>query len=152
MEDNTKAILLIDEAKKMQAFIPLSTMSKIWNAEDKGGFYIKVSSKSLALWRKKYESYNYKYNVLLPKCVNNNNLGISYEKQGDIESAIEVYEKNVLPDSYPAQHAYDRLLVLYRKQKDYENEKRICKLAISIFKTEKKYKDRLEKINKLIKP
>lgn len=79
-----------------------------------------------------------------------NNKGIELEKQGKIQEAIKVYEKNISYGDCNATHSYDRLLVLYRKQKDYENEKRICELAISTFKTEKKYKDRLEKINNLI--
>lgn len=144
------AILLIDEAEKMKAFIPFSTMMKVWDAKDNGKFYINVSEKSLASWRKKYEVYNHKFNILLPRCVEYNNLGISYEKQGSIKAAIDVYEKNILPDSYPEHHAYDRLLVIYRRQKDYTNEERVCKLAISTFPKEMKYKERLKKVEQLI--
>lgn len=100
--------------------------------------------------RKKWERYNYKFNILLPKCTDRNNQGIEYEKQGNIKEAIKVYEENIEPGCYPAQHAFDRLLVLYRKLKDYKNEKRVCKRAISVFKKEQKYKDRLIKIENLI--
>lgn len=144
------AVLLVEEAIKMQAFIPFSTMIKVWDAEDKGKLVVNVPEKSLIQWRKKWDDYNYKFNVLLPKCVELNNKGIECEKQGYIEEAISVYEQNILPESYPAQHAYDRLLVLYRKQKDYRNELRVCKLAIHAFKSIQKYKDRLRKIKELI--
>lgn len=144
------AILTIEEAEKMRAFIPSSTMFKVWDARDRGGTFITVSDRNLALWQKKYEAYNLKFNVLLPRCTEYNNLGIEYEKQGNIPLAISTYEENVKPGSYPARHAYDRLLVLYRKQKDYRNELRVCKLAVSVFK-EEKYKKRLEKIKSLLK-
>lgn len=144
------AILTIEEAEKMRAFIPSSTMFKVWDAQNMRETFITVSDRNLALWKKKYEAYNLKFNVLLPKCTEYNNLGIEYEKQKNISFAISTYEENVKPGSYPARHAYDRLLILYRKQKDYKNELRICKLAISVFK-EEKYKKRLEKIKALLK-
>lgn len=87
---------------------------------------------------------------ILSQCTERNNRGTEFEKQGNIEEAIKTYEENIKPGCYPAQHAFDRLLVLYRKQKDYKNEKRVCKRALSVFKKEQKYKDRLVKIENLI--
>lgn len=72
-----------------------------------------------------------------------NNEGIALEKDGNEDEAILVYEKNITRKC-TARHSYDRLLVLYRKRKDVENELRIAKLANSIFPGEKKYKLRLE--------
>ena len=62
-------------------------------------------------------------------------LGIDSEKEGMINEAIAVYEKAIIPQ-LPATHPYDRLMILYRKKKDYDNEIRIVKIAISVFMKE----------------
>ena len=62
-------------------------------------------------------------------------LGIDFEKEGMINEAIAVYEKAIIPQ-LPATHPYDRLMILYRKKKDYDNEIRIIKIAISVFMKE----------------
>lgn len=62
-------------------------------------------------------------------------IGQSLEKEGMIEEAIAVYEKSIL-SKIPATLPYDRLMILYRKKKDYENEIRIIKEAISVFMAE----------------
>ena len=62
-------------------------------------------------------------------------LGIDLEKEGMINEAIAVYEKAIIPQ-LPATHPYDRLMILYRKKKDYDNEIRIIKIAISVFMKE----------------
>ena len=62
-------------------------------------------------------------------------LGIDLEKEGMINEAIAVYEKAIIPQ-LPATHPYDRLMILYRKKKDYDNEVRIIKIAISVFMKE----------------
>lgn len=69
---------------------------------------------------------------LMGMTVSQNMNGQELEKSGDILGAIELYEKNVAL-RYPAIHAYQRLMVLYHKQKDYENEKRIIEIAIEVF-------------------
>lgn len=69
-------------------------------------------------------------------CANSNNLGIELEKAGRIAEAIQVYEANIAGDCYPATHSFDRLMVLYRKQKDYTNEIRVITKAIEIFTKE----------------
>jgi tetratricopeptide (TPR) repeat protein len=87
--------------------------------------------------------------------------GKEFEKQGDKESAAALYELNV-KESFPGTHPYDRLTIIYRKQKNYEDEKRIINRAIEVFNnlylncdidirkelylnTVEKYKNRLEK-------
>lgn len=74
-----------------------------------------------------------------------NKVGIGLEKDGDIDGAISVYEENI-KIRRSASHAYDRLLVLYRKRGDVENEKRVLEIAISIFGSDK-YKSRLSKLD-----
>ena len=56
-------------------------------------------------------------------------------KEDMINEAIAVYEKAIIPQ-LPATHPYDRLMILYRKKKDYDNEIRIIKIAISVFMKE----------------
>lgn len=63
------------------------------------------------------------------------NLGINLEKEKMIDEAIKVYEKAIAPQ-LPVKHPYERLTILYRKRKDYANEIRVIKIAISVFMKE----------------
>lgn len=101
-----------------------------------------VYSKILA----EHEAYQ-KKNEALENCAALNNEGIAYEKSGDIDAAIRVYEANIAL-GYPAHHAFRRLMVLYRKQKDYENEIRVIHLAEEVLGGDWSY--RLEKAQKLL--
>lgn len=62
-------------------------------------------------------------------------LGINLEKEKMIDEAIKVYEKAIVPQ-LPVKHPYERLAILYRKRKDYVNEIRVIKIAISVFMKE----------------
>ena len=70
---------------------------------------------------------------LLSKCAQRNNRGSELEKAGDIKKAIKVYESNIQEGCYPAFHSFNRLMVLYRKLKDYDNEIRVIKRALEVF-------------------
>ena len=72
------------------------------------------------------------------------------EKEGNIEAAIKKYESNIFDGCYQARHSFDRLIILYRKEKDYNNEIRVIKRAIEVFPGETKYTERLQKINTLL--
>ena len=61
-----------------------------------------------------------------------NNKGIELEKSGDIEGAIAVYEENIA-DGYPAYHSFHRLMILYRKRKEYDNEIRVILRTTEVF-------------------
>lgn len=120
-----------------------------WECIDKSG-YIVLPKYRLDEMEKKYFAYNER-EKLLSDCANLNNKGIAFEKSGDINSAIKVYEQNIASDNpYPATHSFDRLMILYRKQKDYNNEIRIIEKAIKVFPSFKKYKERLIKTKSLI--
>lgn len=69
-------------------------------------------------------------------CAASNNRGIELEKSDRIDEAIRVYEANIAGDCYPACHSFDRLMVLYRKRKDFTNEIRVITKAIEIFTKE----------------
>ena len=95
-------------------------------------------------------SYDHR-SKLLDKITTLNNKSIQQEKNGDINGAIKTYE-NCITIGYPAFHSYDRLMILYRKTKDYTNEERVILKALSIFtdaSSQKKYSDRLAKVRKL---
>lgn len=68
-------------------------------------------------------------------CANLNNTGIEQEKSGDLDAAIATYEKNISLGCI-ATHSYERLMILYRKQKEYDKEISVIEKAINIFNNE----------------
>ncbi|MBQ7553295.1 MAG: hypothetical protein IJT46_02920 [Bacteroidaceae bacterium] len=82
---------------------------------------------------------------LMSKTATLNNKGIELEKAGKIRSAIKVYETNISL-GYPAHHAYKRLMVLYHKAKDFENEARVIRKALDVFEKYPEYELRLQKL------
>lgn len=74
-------------------------------------------------------------NQLLQDTAARNNEGIAYEKLGREDEAIAVYEENIA-DGYPALHAFDRLMKIYRRRKEYREECRVIRRAIEIFLAE----------------
>ena len=79
--------------------------------------------------------YRAQQGAILSKVADTNNKGIKLEKEGDVDAAIKAYEENIALKQ-PALHAYWRLIKLYRKRRDYENELRIINIAIKIFMEE----------------
>lgn len=62
-----------------------------------------------------------------------NDAGIIAEQNGDIDTAISLYEQNILPNTWFTLHPYHRLCVLYRKRKDFSNEVRVIRSALTRF-------------------
>lgn len=88
----------------------------------------------------------------LSDCVRLNNKGKEYEKAGKITLAIRTYEKNITGDCYPATHSFDRLMVLYRKQKEYDKELAVIEKALAVFNVadlRNKYEKRKQKVMEL---
>lgn len=88
--------------------------------------------------------------------------GEKLEKQGDIEGAVLLYEQNI-KEGFPGTLPYQRLHNIYKKQKNYEEEKRVLNRAIEVFnnlylncdiqikkelylETTEKYKKKLKKL------
>lgn len=81
---------------------------------------------------------------------------IEFEKKGEIEKAIRLYEKNVEED-FEGSHPYDRLAIIYRKRGEYEVEIRVLRKAIFVFENKihsgradrepklQKFRERLDK-------
>jgi tetratricopeptide (TPR) repeat protein len=62
----------------------------------------------------------------------NNQSGAEAEANGDIEEAVQLYERNIksgIANSFP----FDRLMVIYRKQKRYKDELRVINRGIEVF-------------------
>ena len=75
--------------------------------------------------------------------------GIEFEKKGEIEKAIRLYEKNVEED-FEGSHPYDRLAIIYRKTGEYKEEIRVLRKAIFVFEN-KVYSGRMDRKPKLLK-
>lgn len=89
----------------------------------------------------------------LSNCARLNNKGKEYEMAGKIALAIRTYEKNIAEDCYPATHSFDRLMVLYRKQKEYDKELAVIEKALMVFSSvdlRNKYEKRKQKVMELI--
>lgn len=56
------------------------------------------------------------------------------EENGEIDSAIVIYEECLQKKFRNQNIPYDRLIILYRKKRQKENEIRILKLALELFK------------------
>lgn len=72
-------------------------------------------------------------------------LANSLEIEGKIDEAIKIYEECV-QKKCSKNAPYDRLIILYRKKRQKENEVRVLELAVQMFKTANKYRIRLNKI------
>lgn len=125
----------------LQQYFPImdSEMSANYLAEylidDSKPFMVKTAL--LKEWDEKLAEYK-NIGSKLQQTADNNNKGIAFEKEGNITSAIEVYEEN-LKIGYPATHSYIRLMILYRKEKKYEDEIRVIKKAIDLFSSDVRY-------------
>ena len=84
--------------------------------------------------------------LALAKTAEYNNQGIELEKANRIEEAIKIYEKAIAL-SYPATHAYDRLMILYRRIGLYEQEQRVINIAIEVFSKENKQRAERAKLD-----
>jgi len=75
--------------------------------------------------------------------------GAEFEKEGNFEKAIELYEENVA-ESFKGNHPYDRWATIYKNQNDIDNEIRVLEKAIVVFE-EITIEDRLEGLPKLFR-
>ncbi len=75
--------------------------------------------------------------------------GAEFEKTGDLEKAIALYEENVA-ESFKGNHPYDRLANIYKSQLDLDNEIRVLEKAIVVYE-EITLEDRLEGLPKLFR-
>lgn len=61
-----------------------------------------------------------------------NNAARLAEQAGDLNKAIKLYEQNIR-ENYADEFAFERLMIIYRKQKEYKDELRVIKRGIELF-------------------
>jgi hypothetical protein len=95
------------------------------------------------------------YERRLKRCICFEKKGIAYEKDGEINLAVEAYARNLF-SGFPSPYSYNRLMVIYRRSKMYEDEIWVIERALEVFEGESNYKNdvakwqkRLEKAKKL---
>ncbi|QQK80690.1 hypothetical protein HUG20_12805 [Salicibibacter cibi] len=76
--------------------------------------------------------------------------GKKLEKEGYIDNAIEFYEANV-QENFEGNFPYERLAIIYRKRKQYQEEVRVLKQAISLFEKLELNSHRSDVSSKLMK-
>ena len=79
-----------------------------------------------------------------------NQLAMKLEKNGDIDGAIENYEK-CIELKFKSNYPYDRLSIKKKKIKDYDNEIRVLNKAIELFEFLDKATQRIDTLSKLEK-
>lgn len=133
-------LLKPEEAHRLAAYLPEEFGFVAWDTQTP----IAVPDSVILGAMDKYTLYK----VKLPKANDLNSRGLELEKSGSLSDAIDVYEQNIVPDAYLTRLPYDRLSVLYRKLKDYDNEIRVLTLAFE--RTgDKSYQARLMKARQL---
>ena len=55
------------------------------------------------------------------------------ERDDNFDKAVKLYEQNIRED-YADEFAFERLMIIYRKQKEYKDELRVIKRGIEMFK------------------
>ncbi|WP_077624972.1 tetratricopeptide repeat protein [Sediminibacillus massiliensis] len=106
----------------------------------------------------KVEEKPYKEMKIPAKDVDRNLQGQKLEKEGYVDNAIEFYEKNV-EERFEGSFPYNRLAVIYRRRKQYDEEIRVLKQAIDVYEEKEsssprkdvnpkleKFRERLEKV------
>lgn len=136
-----------DFISKYAGFFPYQLKVDLLKASLRGEKKYNISEKDYQVILANKEEYNKSMQVM-SKCYELSDLGKEQEKNGNIDLAIETYEENIKSCHIQAHHSYDRLMILYRKRKDYQNEIRVIDAALKVFKREQdqeKYKQRKEK-------
>lgn len=75
--------------------------------------------------------YAFKWPGATEAILDRNNSGMALEKAGKIDEAIRVYELSVA-DAFFGSHPYDRLRIIYTRQKQYQDAIRVCSAYIAL--------------------
>ncbi len=129
--------------KTYRANIPVELFVEINIKKTEGFKYVDIPTDIFSEIKNKKAEYD-EFNRKIYQTSELNNKGIFYEKNGEIKQAINTYEKNIELGGM-ASHSYTRLMVLYRKNRDYDNEIRIIKRAIDVFSKDSRYNNDVEK-------
>lgn len=116
--------------------------------EYKGYKFFLVDKRKFLEWYKAKEKTDEKER-LLAKVVELNNRGKQEEKNGLIEKAIETYEE-CISVGHPTLFPFERLIILYHRAKQYEEEKRVICLQLKTYGDNEKLLMRLQKLEQKI--
>jgi len=64
-----------------------------------------------------------------------NEMARQAEKNNNLKKATQLYEQNITED-YSDKFAFDRLMIIYRKQRKYKEELRVINRGIEVFQTQ----------------
>lgn len=117
----------------------------MWNLEDE----LKALHAENKVWEKEFSTL-----------MNYQNSGMEYEKKGDLPSAAQSYEQSIKFGRASKRmrinnffHSIDRLVIVYRKLKKYEDEIRVIEDSLRldklIQKDREKFSQRLAKAKQL---
>jgi len=95
------------------------------------------------------EKYRKELSKIENNWVNRNLKGIKLEKEGKIDKAIKLYEKNI-EEEFDGNYPYERLAIIYSKKGLLEDEIRVLEKAVWVFENIV-YKDRSDRLPKLDK-
>jgi hypothetical protein len=73
--------------------------------------------------------------ILAKRIEERNNMAKEAELDGDVEKAIRFYEHNIKED-YADEFAFERLMIIYRKLKEYKEELRVIDRGIDVFESQ----------------
>ena len=79
--------------------------------------------------------------------IDRNLKGVTLERRGDKEGAIELYEQNVM-DEVDTPHPYARLAVIYHEEERVDDEIRVLEKAIALFGDIDPWRERLATVRK----
>lgn len=128
--DELRHLLLYSQCKRLKETYNNAFLNSFYE-KPREYYYIdsdilQEAKKCLAAWEEEERK--------LSQTAHLNNLGIQYEKDGNIEKAIEVYEE-CAKIGYKASHCYKRLQIIYKKKKDYDSVNRIRAREAEVYGT-----------------
>ena len=126
--------LKIDLVMPYYAFMSEEQFQKVEDAALDGKASVTFSEEEKRILNEKFTAHKNR-EAKIYRSAELNNKGISSEKGGQIEAAIRFYELNILEECV-ATHAYERLMILYGKEKRYKDELRVIDKAILVFSAE----------------
>lgn len=130
------------------AIIDADIFSEMELASLKGREYIDIPEEKLKeMEQRRIEQLEKE--MALYDCCTLNNYGIALEKNGKTDLAVIEYEKNI-EAGYPAHHAFKRLMIIYRKAKEYGKELKVIQRALEVFPNDKEYLQRLGKVKEIM--
>ena len=165
---NCNGIIVVNHISTLTMDVPAISKQPVQEKEPLGIKYIRLNKEwegrkkeNKALFIKDFRSYRKPNRGLIEQMAHSreigridgifasrNNKGIAYEKKGEIEKAIKQYEMNVA-DEVDGTHSYDRLAIIYRRRKQYEDEIRIIKKEIEVLlRANKERAERFEKLRR----